>query len=801
MTAQKRENILNSQFLSEDFCVDRLQVIVSQLSEFFCGLFADENGKDSGSKGLLLSYFSENNIIVIDKDGKINKRSLDNYCRLFALILLIDKTAKQLAKMVFKNHKSLSSFPDNAYKILPVDFRKCLNEFSKTIDKDFLEKNFEELVDIFYFPSDIIGVVYNKFSYNQHQQSHGQHFTQSDEADILNAFCIRNNTLSVLDPSCGSGVFLTRAFYFFKYFHPKENVTQKIKGVDVSPFSTYLTTINLFFRGKAEREKIPEIITSNFLKINKEEFLPANACVGNPPFIRHELMDDKKGWIQLIKKEHGISYVNGQSDLYIYFLIHAASFLNEGARLGWVISASWLDVQFGAGLQRFLLEHFKIIAIIDHQAKRSFETASVNTILLVIEKCKDEKKRKNHLVKFVRLYCEYKKIIGKINAVSRIPLAIKFAKDIESIKENVCDENKQVTLVSQKLLTNNSTVDGKFNNGYWGATYLRSPVIYNKIISNSHQQFFPLSHFVEVKYGIKTGANDFFYLIDETHKALAFDDKEYKNNFGSSRLAHQSTWRTCGWFLSALNNEHFIIEKKFVQPVFKTQKEADGLDVKISKLKFSVLNCNVPKHELKKRDANVLDYIHFAEKEFNIQKRPSVSGRNLWYDLSSSFYKGDFIFPSKIGEKYRLIDNSKAGVVCDKVNYVIKIKGEFKQYADALFLILNSIYFRYFIDLFSRQLTGNQTLSDVDVNLLKKTKIPHPGVFENNKTDVVSIMKTLKSREQFPLSKEILQKDKFEIDSVILGSIGLGENEVRELYKEASAYVEKRQLKSDSLKK
>ena len=89
----------------------------------------------------------------------------------------------------------------------------------------------------------------------------------------------------------------------------------------------------------------------------------------------------------------------------------------------------------------------------------------------------------------------------------------------------------------------------------------------------------------------------------------------------------------------------------------------------------------------------------------------------------------------------------------------------------------------------------------MDVNLLKKTKIPHPAIFRKNKTDVASIIKTLKSREQLSISKEILQKDKLEMDAVILGCIGLDENDVKELYREASEYVEKRQLKSDSLKK
>ena len=60
-----------------------------------------------------------------------------------------------------------------------------------------------------------------------------------------------------------------------------------------------------------------------------------------------------------------------------------------------------------------------------------------------------------------------------------------------------------------------------------------------------------------------------------------------------------------------------------------------------------------------------MDYINFAENEFNIHRRPDVSTRKLWYDLTNTFSKDEFIFPSKIGEKYWLIDNRKAQVACD----------------------------------------------------------------------------------------------------------------------------------------
>jgi hypothetical protein len=196
----------------------------------------------------------------------------------------------------------------------------------------------------------------------------------------------------------------------------------------------------------------------------------------------------------------------------------------------------------------------------------------------------------------------------------------------------------------------------------------------------------------------------------------------------------------------------------------------------------------------------VLDYIELAErKQYEIHKRPSFISRDPWYDLSSAAVIGDFIFPSKIGEKYRLIDNRNAKVYCDKVNYALTVREEYSEYSDIIFLILNSITFRYFIDLFSRQLTGSQTLSDVDVNLVEKTLILNPKLLISHKKELKKIFNSIKSREQEIIHEEVLKADKLQLDTLILEAIGLSQTDVQELYRAASNYVKDRQEKSDSL--
>ena len=87
-------------------------------------------------------------------------------------------------------------------------------------------------------------------------------------------------------------------------------------------------------------------------------------------------------------------------------------------------------------------------------------------------------------------------------------------------------------------------------------------------------------------------------------------------------------------------------------------------------------------------------------------------------------------------------------VFCDKVNYAISVKTAYLPYQDFMLNLLNSILFRFLVDLFSRQLTGAQTLSDVDVNVVETTLIPDPTIFTSKQiTEILELGKSLKKRE------------------------------------------------------
>jgi type I restriction-modification system DNA methylase subunit len=657
-------------------------------------------------------------------------------------------------------------------------------------DQKFLKRQLQVVLQIDWpnTQMDLLGSVYNKIASQLPENQHGQHFTDVDEVDIICAFCLHAKAKSILDSAAGAGAFLMRA----QNALPKANMY----AVEIDAVVAQLARLNMHWNKKSTME----ILLNDFVNVQQKDLPMMDAIIGNPPYIRQEEMPNKTQWKKLLKTNWGIAKMNAQCDFYVYYLMHTASFLKEGGRLGYVLSTSWLDNAFGAALQQFLLQHFKIIAIIDQQAERSFETASVNSIILIVERCSNAQQREAHAAQFVRLKKAYTFFMDRLHAPTRKQKLKDFVQKIENALPKQTEGIKTFS-ITQKDLWQASWMDNKFENGNWGAKYLRSPNIYQDILQKGATHFLPLQKIATVRYGIKTGANDFFYLQDRTSEAFVLDEKIYKARFGKAKAAHKTFWQKHGRYHSSLVDDFVIIERKYVQPVFKSQRDAKTLLVQPNELPFVMLTCSASKAELAKSKSPLLNYIHLAEKKYKVHEVASVQGRKHWYDLSASLHVGDFIFPSKIGDRYRLMDNRQAQVFCDKVNYVIELHPAFQKQADIIFLLLNSICFRFFVELFARQLTGNQTLSDVDVQVVAKTLVPNPKLFVGKQKQMHALMRKLQSRPQLSIFDEVKMQDRLALEKLIFETIGLGENEMKALLKAAVDYVQQRNDKSASLKK
>ncbi len=240
---------------------------------------------------------------------------------------------------------------------------------------------------------EVIGSIFERFISPEERSKFGQFYTRVEVVDLINSFCIRTGDAKVMDPACGGGTFLVRAYARKRELDPARShaeLLQDLFGVDISPFATHLTTINLATRDLIEEENYPQIARHDFFDVERARplrqlpmprggkvgskglgkgqlrnvWIPSlDAVVGNPPYIRQEEIPrsrkkrerglepgTKDYYLDLVRRESAAE-LSGRSDIHCYFWPHAASFLKPDGYIGFITSSQWLDVEYGFRLQ------------------------------------------------------------------------------------------------------------------------------------------------------------------------------------------------------------------------------------------------------------------------------------------------------------------------------------------------------------------------------------------------------------------------------------------------------------------
>jgi type I restriction enzyme M protein len=665
--------------------------------------------------------------------------------------------------------------PDNSLE----QMIKFLEDFDKY---DFKGVNYE-----------ILGQVYEDLIPGAEKHEMGQYFTPPSTVDLINSFCIRNADDVIIDLGCGAGTFLVRAYARLKYLKRRKKthkeLLEQLWGIDKASFPAHLAQINLVLPGLSKTENFPYIENKDAFDIKpqetyfevpfhrgiKHEYEKISAknvkvkipemdtVVGNPPYIRQEKIEDKEHIRRVIEKEWGnfritnqggIS-VGSQADIYVYFFIHGAKFLKESGRLGFVTSNSWLDVRYGAGLQKFFLDNFKIIAIIESKVERSFAKADINTAITIVERCSDKKKRDDHVVKFVVLKEKMDILIPKDGDRSRFEACDKLIYRIVKAKSIYEDSDIRVLPKKQKELYEEGTEDHTYVGSKWGGKYLRAPDIFFKILEKGKGLFVPLKDVAEVRRGFTTGANEFFYLTEEQIKA-------------------------------------HMIEKEFLKPLLKSPRESRKILISAKDTKYKVLLVHKDKQQL--RRTNVLKYILFGELK-DIHKRPTCSPRQRWYDLgkreTANILWTEFFFDTHItflleGEIY---DSDKF--------YGITIR----RYLQETAAFLNST-----IAVLFRQLLGFHSLGEgalkIPVYELSSFKvIDFRKIPASIRNKIKKAFNAISKREILPIFQEIHAKDRQELDSIFFDILGLAKEERQQVYDAVCELVRNRLEKAKTFGK
>ncbi|MEM4725046.1 MAG: hypothetical protein QXP01_08560, partial [Candidatus Hadarchaeum sp.] len=156
----------------------------------------------------------------------------------------------------------------------------------------------------------------------------------------------------------------------------------------------------------------------------------------------------------------------------------------------------------------------------------------------------------------------------------------------------------------------------------WGGKYLRAPDICFTILEKGKGKLVRLGDIAEVRFGIKTGANEFFYL-EPTGKSAPKGYMHVRNG--------------AGW--------EGELEEEFLKPVIKSPRECRSIVIKPEDLRYKIFMCHKDKSELK--GTNALDYIKWGESQ-KFHLRPSCRGRQRWWDVE--LIKANAVFVKEANE-------------------------------------------------------------------------------------------------------------------------------------------------------
>jgi SAM-dependent methyltransferase len=673
------------------------------------------------------------------------------------------------------------------------------------------------------------------------QHRYGRHYTPMEVAGVLAAFAVRNPTDLVFDPSCGDGRLL-REVLRLKNTPNRPARIEEVFGIDRSTSAVETASREGFQAVCVDFFEIePAAVLTSTLR------LPArfDSIIGNPPYIRQEVMGsrDKRRIEKCVGRDMAVAphifwpKWSGRSDIYVYFFAHSARFLRPEGRLVFLTAGSWLDVGYGAALREFLLRNFVIVAIIESGVESFFADASINTVITVLERRPASANLTENPVRFVQLNTPLSEVLNL--TTSGTAPAVEFARSIERVSSDVTYCTHRIRVVSQhellKQMTPPEAHDGVARQAGWNAgwgKYLRAEEVFFRVLARGGGSLKHLSDMARVRFGVKTGANEFFY-VERDDEAIASDSSKKPGALGPDRRPQQSakvasmkrlnevasvrrgltTGANAFFYLRTprhsaktgrmgspdgshphrgspqsrkgrkggaevvedASGQPHTIESRYLSPVVFSLKELPGVLLDQPETKRLLFNCDSSKRDL--RGAGALAYIRAGE-QAGYHLRPTCAARPQWYSVTRGMKPAPLIFPSKVGERWVVAIN-RARVFEDKKLYGIFPRSRVS--ALVLAALLNSTWARYYAEITCRQMTGAQAIADIDVSVAEAVVLPDPRqLSESMKRRLESALKAIALRPVGSVFKEVKRADRRRLDALVLAAIGFSSRPERE---------------------
>jgi len=281
---------------------------------------------------------------------------------------------------------------------------------------------------IYYTPSYIVDYIV--------KNTIGEYCNNKSLDEVLN--------IKIVDPACGSGSFLIRAFQELiniaeerlkkgekskKYKHAFQDLKEKltlgekatilkncIYGVDLDEKAVELAQLNLLLKileeetRETKNKRLPNLLKNirngnslisdsgydkafNWKAQFPEVFQNGGfeVVVGNPPYVNAISLTRTLG--KEVKNYWKNKYFSakGTYDIYILFFEQSFNICKEGGFVSFITPNKWLSAPYGIALRELILKNYKLIRILDLSRVQVFSDPSVYPIISIIKKSKSTK--------------------------------------------------------------------------------------------------------------------------------------------------------------------------------------------------------------------------------------------------------------------------------------------------------------------------------------------------------------------------------------------------------------------------
>jgi adenine-specific DNA-methyltransferase len=190
------------------------------------------------------------------------------------------------------------------------------------------------------------------------RKARGAFFTPPLLARYVVDWAIRSPEDDVLEPSCGEAAFLLAAAGRLDALGSVAHGSKgRLDGVELHADSAAEAEALLHATGHEA-----EVTVGDFFLVEPEQRY--DAVVGNPPYIRYQNFSGKARIAsRKAALQAGVS-LTGLASSWAAFTVHSALFLRPGGRLGLVIPAELMSVNYASEVRRFLMERFARVSLV-----------------------------------------------------------------------------------------------------------------------------------------------------------------------------------------------------------------------------------------------------------------------------------------------------------------------------------------------------------------------------------------------------------------------------------------------------